>query len=670
MGKKVRKSTIPKAKVIDMSGEEKKVKAKAAVSEKGKGKGTYLAMKADSDSEDSDLGAALAFDKEPEMGEMDSEENSELEEMMELDSDMEEGAEEIEDDDDSFGLGDDDEFDEDEGPDSDESVDFEQKVNRAKAQLEAQQAEAAKETMLTRKAKVFSRSTGENDGLSDDGEEEEPEEEDEEEDAPAEQIPLEQRKERVEEVLKVLDNIEAQREGDHSRQEYLGILKDDLKEVYDYSEWLMGKLMELFPPRELFEFLETNEKQRPLTIRVNTIKQSRRDLAQALTRKGMSVEPTGPWCKVGLQIFESDVAVGSTAEYLAGHYLVQSASSFLPVLAMEVTEGMRVLDMAAAPGGKTTHIAQLMKNTGTLMANDVSAERLIALRGNMLRMGNTNTVITNYNGVGYDRVMKNFDRVLLDAPCTGLGVISRDPRIKASKTERDVTLCAMLQKKLILSAIDCCKVGGTVVYSTCSILVEENEATVDYALKHRNIRIVETGLPFGRPGMTKFRKSRFHHSVGLSRRYYPHAFNMDGFYVCKIEKLAHGENTSSLWHKEKKEDTKKGKKRGQPEGMPEPPLKVQKRKADAIAGAELTEKPKEVSKMMTIKKVPVVKGVKKERRSRWKRKNQKDKEKQLNGKKSKKDKVPAEKPVKKDAEKKPSVKKAAPKKKSIQKTKK
>ena len=196
---------------------------------------------------------------------------------------------------------------------------------------------------------------------------------------------------------------------------------------------------------------------------------------------------TGPWCNVGLQIFESDVAVGSTAEYLAGHYLVQSASSFLPVLALDVGENMRILDMAAAPGGKTTHIAQNMKNTGFLMANDVSAERLIALRGNVLRMGISNCAITNYNGVGMERVMVGFDRVLLDAPCTGLGVISRDPRIKSTKTEHDVVLCSQLQKKLLLSAIDCCKVGGIVVYSTCSILVEENELAVDYALKHRNV---------------------------------------------------------------------------------------------------------------------------------------------------------------------------------------
>eukprot|EP01059_Diplonema_ambulator_P008123 TRINITY_DN1764_c0_g2_i2.p1 TRINITY_DN1764_c0_g2~~TRINITY_DN1764_c0_g2_i2.p1 ORF type:complete len:645 (+),score=242.78 TRINITY_DN1764_c0_g2_i2:299-2233(+) len=631
MGRKVRKNTVPKAKVIDMTGGEEDAKKKA---KKAAAKGKMIPVGGDSESEDGDLGAAMVFDESS--GDLGVADDDSF--VGDSDGDSEnEGSE--------FGEVE-------EGPDSDESVDFEGKVEQAKAALEAQQAEAAKETMLAasrKKAHVF-KSTG--DAESD---EEEPEEEDEEADN-MEQITFQQRKDRIEEVLKVLDNIDEQREGDHSRQEYIGILKEDLQEVYDYSEWLMSKLMELFPPRELFEFLETNEKQRPLTIRVNTLKQSRRDLAQALTRKGMQVEPTGPWCKIGLQIFESDVAVGSTAEYLAGHYLVQSASSFLPVISLDVHENMKVLDMAAAPGGKTTHIAQLMKNTGTLLANDVSSERLIALRSNVLRMGITNCIVTNYNGVGYERLMKNFDRVLLDAPCTGLGVISRDPRIKLSKTEKDVTMCATLQRKLILSAIDSCKVGGIVVYSTCSILVEENEAIIDYALSMRNIRVVDSGLPFGRPGMVKYRESRFHASVAKSRRYYPHAFNMDGFFVCKIEKLGHGEagekSQESGDHTKKTKGTKR--KAESSSGIPEPPAKVLKRKADMAAKGQSVEK----KVTLKIKEAPA-KGEKKERRSRWKRKNAKDKIKKKEAKKETKVVKDVKKAAKKESKVVKDVKKVA-----------
>ena len=445
------------------------------------------------DDSDDDIAAAQIFDEEPatrvkglpQQGSEDSEELMQddfLGEEMEgvEDSDMEEGEEGEEGmDDDDFGVIDGESDDQSEG--SDEG-DFESTVRREQQRLQQQQVEQANDMAakaFTKKGNVFG-----------DGEPADDADEEEEEAAPVgENATVEQRKDRIQEVIRVLDSMSELRESDHSREEYLKILREDLVYVYEYSKWLMRKLMDLFTPRELFEFLEVNEKQRPLTIRVNTLKTSRRDLAQALARKGMSIEPTGPWCKVGLQIFESDVAVGSTPEYLGGHYLVQSASSFLPVLSLDIEEGQRVLDMAAAPGGKTTHIAQILKNTGTLVANDVSAERLVALRGNVLRMGITNCVITNYNGVGFEKVMCNFDRVLLDAPCTGVGVISRDPRIKQSKTERDVDICSGLQKRMILSAIDALKVGGILCYSTCSILVEENEAAVDYALRHRHVCI-------------------------------------------------------------------------------------------------------------------------------------------------------------------------------------
>lgn len=402
---------------------------------------------------------------------------------------------------------------------------------------------------------------------------------------------LQQRKDRIEEVLRALDDFKEQREGDHSRREYVRILKDDLKNVYDYGDWLLSRLMYLFSPRELFEFMEANEKPRPLTVRTNTLKTTRRDLAQALTTKGMSVQPIGAWSKVGLQVFESDVAVGSTTEYLAGQYLVQSASSFLPVMSLAPAEGMRVLDMSAAPGGKTTHIAQIMKNTGTLFANDVSAERLVALRGNMLRMGIVNAVVTNYNGVGFERVLANFDRVLLDAPCTGVGVISRDPKIKYSKSEKDVQICADLQRRLLLSAVDCCKVGGFVVYSTCSILVEENEGAVDYVLRHRKVRVVETGLPFGRPGFTKYRKNRFHPSVEQSRRYYPHLHNMDGFYVCRLEKVGQGADQSSKWYREPAAPTAPVHTPMEERELPQAPDKVLRRKAAAAAAAAAADAP-------------------------------------------------------------------------------
>ncbi|KAG2741178.1 hypothetical protein P692DRAFT_20822345 [Suillus brevipes Sb2] len=141
--------------------------------------------------------------------------------------------------------------------------------------------------------------------------------------------------------------------------------------------------------------------------------------------------------------------------------------------------------------------------------------------------------------------MGGFDRVLLDAPCSGTGVISKDSSVKVNKSERDFHLLSHLQKQLILCAIDSVspdsKTGGFLVYSTCSVTVDENEAVVDYALRKRpNVKLVDTGLGFGRDGFTKYRGKTFHPSVKLTKRFYPHVHNMDGFYVAKfkVEKRA------------------------------------------------------------------------------------------------------------------------------------
>ena len=183
-----------------------------------------------------------------------------------------------------------------------------------------------------------------------------------------------------------------------------------------------------------------------------------------------------------------------------------------------------------------------MKNTGVVFANDVNSERLQAVVGNFHRLGIVNTIVTNIDGRKYHEFMTGFDRVLLDAPCTGSGVISKDPNVKTSKTEVDIQKCYNLQRKLILTAIDCLsaksKTGGFLVYSTCSILPQENEWVIDYALKKRNVRLVSTGLDFGNEGYTSYRGYKYHPSMKLTRRFYPHTFNMDGFFVAKLQKFS------------------------------------------------------------------------------------------------------------------------------------
>lgn len=348
-------------------------------------------------------------------------------------------------------------------------------------------------------------------------------------------------RDRIHSNLKLLSNWkEASKITTKSRSQVLDAWYTDIAAYYSYSAYMVEKLASLFGCEEALQFFEANEQGRPVTLRVNTLKTRKRDLVQALTARGVTIEALGTWTPVGLQVFDTPVPIGATPEYLAGHYLLQAASSLLPVQALDPQAGDRVLDMSAAPGGKSTHLAALMRNTGVLFANDASRDRLKSLIANIHRMGVHNTVVCNYDARKLPAILgpNSFQRILLDAPCSGTGVISKDPTVKASKTEADFTTLTHLQKELILAAADMCEAGGFFVYSTCSVTVEENEEVVAYALsKRKNLRLVDTGIPFGREGFTSFRGKQFPQTLKLTRRFYPHMHNMDGFYVSKFEKI-------------------------------------------------------------------------------------------------------------------------------------
>ena len=204
---------------------------------------------------------------------------------------------------------------------------------------------------------------------------------------------------RADAVLAILNDFRNRRDENRNRADYLNILKADLCLVYTYNSFLMDKFCDLVPLKELREFLDANSAARPVTIRTNTLKTRRKQLNEVLSGRGVSVEVI-PWTNVGLVIYGSpqNMSIGSTPEYLAGHYLLQGASSFLPVMALAPKGHEHVLDMCAAPGGKSTHIAAIMKNTGVLYCNDSNPDRIVSLAANIQRMGVNNTIVSCSDG--------------------------------------------------------------------------------------------------------------------------------------------------------------------------------------------------------------------------------------------------------------------------------
>ena len=354
---------------------------------------------------------------------------------------------------------------------------------------------------------------------------------------------LTQLKDRIDNVLEILSNFKVLRDTKHSRKEYISLLSHSIAKYYGYNLDLVNMFLTLFNPNECLAFIESQEQSRPLTIRCNTLKCRRRDLAKLLIDRGINLDPLASWSKEGLKINNTTLPIGATPEYLSGYYMIQSAASLLPVLSMGSSKNThRILDMCCAPGGKTTHIAQLFPNS-MIIANDVNKERLKSVYGNVHRMGlAANVIITNLDGRKVTSTYGEniFDYVLLDAPCSCLGVISRDLTIKYTKTFNDVIKQSTLQKELILAAIDSCKVGGYIVYSTCSITIYENEGVINHALNNRFVKVVDCGLKFGQDGFTKFKHLKFDKSLNKTKRFYPHIHNLDGFYVAKLYKCDKG----------------------------------------------------------------------------------------------------------------------------------
>ena len=370
---------------------------------------------------------------------------------------------------------------------------------------------------------------------------------------------------KIQNIVSILSDFKTKREEGKNRSTYMSELKTLCKSYYEYNDDICDLIFNLFPPNEAIEFMEASDSQKVLTIRTNSLKTKRRELAKNLISRGVNLDPLAEWSKVGLKIYSSTVPIGATPEYLSGQYMLQSASSFLPVLAMDPHPSEKILDMCASPGGKTTYIGQLMKNEGLIVANDFKKERIKSLFFNIHRMGIKNCIITNYDGREFAKLYNKFDRVLLDAPCSGLGVISKDKSVKMNRTYKEILNNSRLQKELILAAIDSCnakgKGDGIIVYSTCSISVEENEWVIDYALKHRYVKCIETGIEIGEPGLVKFREKHFHPSISNTRRIYPHIHNIDGFFIAKLKKYNDGPKIKGEIQKEEKKSKNTDKKK-------------------------------------------------------------------------------------------------------------
>ncbi len=227
---------------------------------------------------------------------------------------------------------------------------------------------------------------------------------------------------------------------------------------------------------------------------------------------------------------DEDVKLGRTLEYFLGYIHTQSYSSILPPLVLNPKPHSNVLDIAAAPGGKTTEMADLMGNTGFILAVDNKYDRIKMLVANLRRLGVLNTAVLNADGRKLS-VKNFFDFALVDAPCSSLGSSLTPSKWWKPAKSRDF---ARIQRKLLLSAFDTLKEGGTLVYSTCTFIEKENEGVVAFLLSQReNAKILNIDLPVKHsPGFSDFGKE-----LRKTWRIYPEHVESEAFYIAKIKKV-------------------------------------------------------------------------------------------------------------------------------------
>ncbi len=294
-----------------------------------------------------------------------------------------------------------------------------------------------------------------------------------------------------------------------------------------YSEFLIAKYGQLFSEEVIASFGKPIEH----SIRINTLRTSEEELIPRLEKKGIKLERI-PWTKYGYFVKSSPFSIGATTEYLLGYYFIQDATSMYACEVLEPKHSDAVLDMTAAPGGKTTYLAQLMRNGGSIVSVELNRERMKSLRSNISRMGVENVIAIRMNALTVRELGIKFDKILLDAPCTGTGTLFKNPEA-AKKTSQDVANCTAAQKALLEAAFEALLDGGTLVYTTCSFLPEENEFIVQHAL---GLGLKLENVPYGEKAFTSCYGKELSEEMRKARRFYPHIHGTQGFFIAKLRK--------------------------------------------------------------------------------------------------------------------------------------
>lgn len=298
-----------------------------------------------------------------------------------------------------------------------------------------------------------------------------------------------------------------------------------------HPAWLLQRWLSQYQEETVRKLCEANNTLPSVTARINPLKTTKAEVLAQLREEGVEARSAN-LVPEAIQVKKG--ALQHTESFQKGQVTVQDESSMLAALALDVKDGMNVLDACAAPGGKTTHIAERMHNTGHITALDIHEHKIKQIKEQAARLSLTNVspLALDSRKAGDNFPEAGFDRILVDAPCSGFGVIRRKPDIKWRKTPADIPALAAVQTDILRALAPLLKPGGKMVYSTCTIESEENEKIISSFLQENPAFTLD---PSGEDRLPEPLQTRLPVS-GTGMQLLPHEFGTDGFYLAVLQK--------------------------------------------------------------------------------------------------------------------------------------
>lgn len=314
--------------------------------------------------------------------------------------------------------------------------------------------------------------------------------------------------------------------------------------MIEVSEKIISYIISLFGEKAALQYVDFIKREPSTYIRINPLKTTPEKLSKKLKNNyniDSQILSNVQWA---LKIISSKNVIGKTIEHIIGNYYIQSLSSMIPPLILNPSQDDKVLDLCSAPGSKTTQLGAIMGNSGTLIANEIALDRVKMLAYNVDRMNLMNAGIINFKGEQLSKIYDNyFDKILVDAPCSGLGIIQKKGEVSNWWNLQRAERLGDLQLRLLIAAIKMLKVGGEIVYSTCTLTFEENEFIIDKVLQKYPVSLLDFELPIeSQKGFTDFGEIKLKDQVSKTRRIIPWLADTDGFFIAKLKKT--GETAS------------------------------------------------------------------------------------------------------------------------------